>query len=136
MIHFLELPGQAIGCLAEPSSSKRKIMNWEQQQILLTTTKCCLLLPVILCSTTYFVDILVHTPLHYIVTWGISCFIFLYICRAEGIIVICYCSCTLQQVIFRTSKHTVEFWVLGSIQFFITNIVLLCIFYDSFKAIY
>ena len=29
MIFLLELLGQAIGCLVRPSSSKRKIMNWE-----------------------------------------------------------------------------------------------------------
>ena len=45
MIFLLELLGQAIGCLAGPSSSNRKIMNWEQQQILLSTTNC-LILPV------------------------------------------------------------------------------------------
>ena len=43
MIFPLELLGQAIGCLAGPSSSNRKIMDWEQQQILLTTTNCLIL---------------------------------------------------------------------------------------------
>ena len=43
MIFLLELLGQAIGCLAGPSSSNRKIMNWEQQQILLSTTNCLIL---------------------------------------------------------------------------------------------
>ena len=43
MIILLELLGQAIGCLAGPSSSNRKIMDWEQQQILLTTTNCLIL---------------------------------------------------------------------------------------------
>ena len=42
MIFLLELLGQAIGCLAGPSSSNRKIMNWEQQQILLPITNCLL----------------------------------------------------------------------------------------------
>ena len=45
MSFLLELLGPAIGCLAGPSSSNRKIMDWEQQQILLTTTNC-LILPV------------------------------------------------------------------------------------------
>ena len=44
MIFLLELLGQAIGCLAGPSSSNRKIMNWEQQQILLSTHNCPLYL--------------------------------------------------------------------------------------------
>ena len=46
MILLLELLGQAIGCLAGPSSSKRKIMNWEIFQISGGKNNC-LLLPVL-----------------------------------------------------------------------------------------
>ena len=52
MIFLLELLGQAIGCLAGPSSSNRKIMNWQQQQILLSTTDC----PILPVLTSYFLD--------------------------------------------------------------------------------
>ena len=45
MIFLFELLGPAKQPMACPSSSNRKIMNWEQQQILLTTTNC-LVLPV------------------------------------------------------------------------------------------
>ena len=43
MIFLLELLGPAIGCLAGPSTSNRKIMNWEQQQILPSTTNYLIL---------------------------------------------------------------------------------------------
>ena len=46
MIFLLELLGLAKQPMACPSSSHRKIMDWEQQQILLTTTNC-LILPVV-----------------------------------------------------------------------------------------
>ena len=46
MIFLFELLGPAKQPMACPSSSNRKIMNWEQQQILLSTTNC-LILPVI-----------------------------------------------------------------------------------------
>ena len=47
MIFLFELLGPAKQPMACPSSSNRKIMNWEQQQILLSTTNC-LILPVFL----------------------------------------------------------------------------------------
>ena len=40
MIFLFELLGLAKQPMACPSSSNRKIMNWEQQQILLSTTNC------------------------------------------------------------------------------------------------
>ena len=43
MIFLLELLGPAKQPMAGPSSSNRKIMDWEQQQILLTTTNCLIL---------------------------------------------------------------------------------------------
>ena len=48
MIFLLELLGPAIGCLAGPSTSNRKIMNWEQQQILPSTTNCLILAVVLM----------------------------------------------------------------------------------------
>ena len=46
MIFLLELLGPAKQPMACPSSSNRKIINWEQQQIILSITNC-LILPVI-----------------------------------------------------------------------------------------
>ena len=60
MIFLLEPLGPAKQPMAGPSSSNRKIMDWEQQQILLTTTNCLILAVV---STIYVTMYLLNTYL-------------------------------------------------------------------------
>ena len=67
MIFLFELLGPAKQPMACPSSSNRKIMNWEQQQILLSTHNC----PLYLWINPFLKRHLKHMPRQKLIVWYI-----------------------------------------------------------------